>query len=144
MIGGQTADVEAEQSGADGSKALLNYIHSNKTGALILASMLGGAILGGADNEAQGIVASIATKLGLAFQIRDDILDIEGSEEVLGKPIGSDEKNKKLTYVSVYGIEKARRDVEELTSEAHQLLDELPGNKTFLHALFDELTSREK
>ena len=144
MIGGQTADVLAERDGHDNSEKLLNYIHTNKTGALILASMLGGAMLGGADVYDQDTVASIATKIGLAFQIRDDILDIEGSEEVLGKPIGSDEKNEKLTYVSVFGMDKARADVDRLTAEAHELLDKLPGDKTFLHALFDELTSREK
>ena len=144
MIGGQTADVEAEKTGTAGSEELLSYIHRNKTGALIMASMMVGAILGGADKEQQGTVASVAQNIGLAFQIRDDILDIEGDEDTLGKPIGSDEKNEKLTYVAVHGMSKAKADVDTLMAEADRLLDTLPGDKRFLHALFDELTTREK
>lgn len=154
MIGGQTADVEAEKSGhAAGSDTdatgshdsgeLLDYIHRNKTAALIVAAMTGGAILGGADDEEQRVMTEIAMKIGIAFQIEDDILDIEGDEALLGKPIGSDEKNEKLTYVSVYGMEKAKADVERLTAEAHELLSELPGDHEFFDALFDELTHRE-
>lgn len=144
MIGGQTADVEAEKSGTAGSEELLSYIHRNKTGALIMAAMMAGAILGGADEKQQGIISSIAQDIGLAFQIRDDILDVEGDEDTLGKPIGSDEKNEKLTYVVMYGMERAGEDVKKLTEKAHELLDQLPGNKTFLHALFSELTTRDK
>ncbi len=144
MIGGQTADVEAEKSGASGGGELLSYIHRNKTGALIMAAMMVGAILGGASEKQQDIVVSIAQNIGLAFQIRDDILDVEGDETTLGKPIGSDAKNEKLTYVVCYGMDRAKEDVKKLTDEAHELLDELPGNKTFLHALFTELTTRDK
>ena len=144
MIGGQTADVEAEKTGAKASEELLTYIHRNKTGALIMASMMVGAILGGASAEQQDIIVSMAQKIGLAFQIRDDILDVEGDEDTLGKPIGSDEKNEKLTYVVLYGMERAKEDVKRLTEEAHVLLDGLPGNKTFLHELFAELTTRDK
>ncbi len=143
MIGGQCADVEAEKNGTEASQQLLEYIHRNKTGALLFASMMIGAILGGADEEQQDIVAAIAVKIGLAFQIRDDILDIEGSEDVLGKPIGSDEKNGKLTYVSVYGMEKAKSDVDTLTEEALELLDMLPKNSVVLRCILKELTSRE-
>ncbi|MCR5097908.1 MAG: polyprenyl synthetase family protein [Lachnospiraceae bacterium] len=143
MIGGQTADVEAESSGNAGGQELLSYIHRNKTGALIMAAMMVGAILGGADDEQQRIITSIAQDIGLAFQIRDDILDIEGDEDTLGKPIGSDEKNQKLTYVSVYGIDRAKEDVQKYTREADELLDQLPGNKKFLHALFSELVTRK-
>ena len=143
MIGGQCADVEAEDGKGTLDADLLGYIHRNKTAALIIASMLSGAILGGADEDDQGVVALIAMRLGVAFQIRDDILDIEGSEDTLGKPIGSDEKNDKLTYVAVHGMEKARQDVKTMTAEAHDLLEHLPGDKTFLHELFDELVTRE-
>ena len=143
MIGGQTADVCAESFADADQKDLLDFIHHKKTGALIVAACLSGAILGGADSDMGGIVIDIADRIGLAFQIRDDILDVTGDEATLGKPIGSDEKNDKLTYVLQYGIEAAEKKVQTLTKEAHELLDKLPGDAAYLHALFDLLTQRE-
>ena len=143
MIGGQTADVEAEKKNLPSSAERLSYIHEKKTGALIAAAMLSGAILGGCGYDRLSGIEQMALALGLAFQIRDDILDVEGSEEVFGKPIGSDEKNAKLTYVSLYGLERAKAEVVRLTDEAHTLLDELPGDVGFLHGLFDVLIQRE-
>ena len=143
MIGGQCADVEAEKQGLSATEERLDYIHRCKTGALIDAAMMVGARLGGASGDETGIVHDMAMRLGLAFQIRDDILDVEGDEATFGKPIGSDAKNEKLTYVSLHGVEASQQKVAQLTEEAHRLLDKLPGEHDFLHELFDELTSRE-
>lgn len=108
MIKGQALDIKYENSSID--KDILLDIYENKTGKLILASMLVGAIIGGATDEQLKIVSNIAYNIGIAFQIKDDILDIEGDEKKIGKPIKSDIKNNKSTYVSIYGIEKAKED----------------------------------
>lgn len=120
MIGGQTADVEL--TGKQLREDQLSFIYENKTGALIEAAMMIGAVLGGASEEEVLKVEQAASKIGLAFQIQDDILDIVGEQEKLGKSIGSDEKNSKVTYVSIYGIDKARKQVEVLSGEAEALL----------------------
>lgn len=142
MIGGQTVDVELAGGPIPGDK--LEFIYRLKTGALIEASMLIGAVLGGAAEEDCKIVESLALKIGMAFQIQDDILDVTSSQEVLGKPVLSDEKNNKTTYVSLEGIEKAKRDVEKLSETAVDILYSLPGSNDFLEDLIKVLVSREK
>ena len=145
MIGGQTADIEAEDM--DQSKVnneLLLFIHENKTAALIQSSMMIGAILAGASEEDVKAVEKIAYNVGIAFQIQDDILDITSSLEVLGKMTGSDEKNNKVTYVTLNGMDKAKEDVEKLSKEAIYLLDSFENKNEFLNQLIEELITREK
>ena len=145
MIGGQTADIEAEDM--DQSKVtneLLLFIHENKTAALIQSSMMIGAILAGASKEAVKAVEKIAYNVGIAFQIQDDILDITSSLEVLGKMTGSDEKNNKVTYVTLNGMEKSKEDVEKLSKEAINLLNSFEHKNEFLNQLIEELITREK
>ncbi len=116
MIGGQVGDVEAE--GKDIDHAEITSIHLRKTAALIRASVRIGAILAKADNAVFNNLSLYGEKIGLAFQIIDDILDIEGTEEILGKPIGADSKRKKATYPGVVGMEKAREDASILIEES--------------------------
>ena len=142
MIGGQTVDVEL--SGGPIPKDKLDFIYRLKTGALIEASMLIGAVLGGAAEEDCKIVESLAGKVGLAFQIQDDILDVTGDQKVLGKEAGSDEKNQKTTYVTIEGLEKAKKDVEILSAQAIEDLNKLPGNNEFLENLIRILIKRQK
>lgn len=140
MIGGQVVDVESE--GKDIDAATLEFIHRNKTGALMEAAMMTGAILAGADDEQILAMEQAAGKTGLAFQIRDDILDVTGTEAELGKPVGSDEKNSKVTYVSLYGLEHAETEVKRLSDEAIALLEALPVKNQFLEELLMSLVSR--
>lgn len=142
MIGGQTVDVESE--GSPLNKEKLNFIYELKTGALIEASMMIGAILAGATKKEQDIISGISRNVGLAFQIQDDILDVTSTLEVLGKPVGSDEKNEKSTYVTLEGIEKARQDVQMLTEEAVALMDSLVVKNEFLGKLLMHLIYRDK
>ena len=106
--------------------------------------MMIGAILGGASEKEQKRVEEIASAVGLAFQIQDDILDVTGSQDVTGKPSGSDEKNKKTTYVTLEGLEKAKKDVEQISTEAIEELNKLPGNNDFLEQLIRALVGRQK
>lgn len=142
MIGGQTVDVEL--AGGPIPKDKLDFIYRLKTGALIEASMLIGAVLGGAADEDCKIVESLASKIGMAFQIKDDILDVTGDENKIGKPVNSDQKNKKTTYVTLEGLEKARKDVEQISAEAIEELNKLPGNNDFLEQLIHLLIDRQK
>jgi len=142
MIGGQTVDVEL--AGKPIPKEKLHFIYRLKTGALLEASMMIGALLGGADERQLKLVENMASCLGMAFQIQDDILDLTSSAEVLGKPVHSDEKNHKTTYVTLEGIKKAKQDVEMISEEAISCLHELPGQNEFLEALIRMLVNREK
>ena len=142
MIGGQVVDVT--EPGHKVSGRMLDFIYRLKTSALIESSMMVGAVLAGADEEQVKAMERIAEKIGLAFQIQDDILDVTGTEEVLGKPVHSDEKNEKTTYVTWKGIEEARRDVERLTDEALDELGQFPARDEFLAQLLRSLVSREK
>ncbi len=142
MIGGQTVDVEL--TGKPIPQDRLDFIYRLKTGALLEASMTVGAVLAGADGEQTESVRRIAADVGLAFQIQDDILDVTGTQEVLGKPVLSDEKNSKTTYVTLVGLEKARADVKTLSEQAIARLDSLPGEKEFLRKLIGMLVNREK
>lgn len=142
MIGGQTVDVEL--AGGPIPKNKLDFIYRLKTGALIEASMLIGAVLGGAAEEDCKIVESLAGKVGLAFQIQDDILDVTGNQEVLGKPVGSDAKNEKATYVTYEGLKKAQEDVKRYSKHAVNLLESLVVKNEFLIHLVEYLIHREK
>ncbi len=147
MVGGQCADIMAENSGeqdADEAKKVLQYIDENKTGALIESSLMIGAILGGAMESDVLRMEKVGSNVGIAFQIQDDILDIEGNEEELGKPVGSDIKNAKTTYVSLYGMDSARNKVRELSEDAMKILDEYKEKDHFLKDLFEYLIYRKK
>lgn len=143
MIGGQAADIEAE-SGTQITEELLLFIHENKTAALIQAAMMIGAILAGAERSAIEAMERSAYNIGIAFQIQDDILDITSTTEVLGKPVGSDEKNHKLTYVTLHGIEQSKAQVEKLSDEALAILSSFENRNTFLEELVKFLITREK
>lgn len=141
MIGGQVIDLKYESETPD-IKQLLS-VHRLKTGALISAACLLGCIAAGADNEKISAASRFAYNLGIAFQIKDDILDVVGNSEILGKPVGSDAENKKTTYVTLEGIEKAQSDVEMLTKSA---INELSAfdNSEFVRLLAVKLVNRNK
>ena len=142
MLGGQSVDVEND--GKPLEKEMLDYIYRNKTSALIEASMMTGAILAGADEQQVAVVEEAAGNIGLAFQIQDDILDVTSTDEELGKPVHSDEKNNKVTYVTLFGIEEASRQVELLSGKALKLLKSLNKNNEFLYLLIEKLINRRK
>lgn len=144
MIGGQVVDVESEKKGQQIDRDCLDFIYRLKTGALIEASLMIGAILAGASEEEVSLMEEAGTKLGLAFQIQDDILDVTSSLEVLGKPIGSDARNEKATYVAFEGLEKAGAEVECLSREAVAILDGFKREHTFLRELFMYLIHRDR
>lgn len=142
MIGGQVVDVESE--GKKISKEVLDFIHELKTSALIESSMMIGAVLAGASEEAVKDIEKIAKNVGIAFQIQDDILDVTSTTEVLGKPVLSDEKNEKTTYVNLVGLEKAKEYVETISMEAVRLLEKYEKEDKFLNELLKALIDREK
>lgn len=146
MVGGQAVDVESGERllGEPKSGEMLGYIYEKKTGALIEASLMAGAILAGADGAAVECMRRTGSLLGEAFQIRDDMLDVAGKPEVLGKPVGSDEKNHKATYVALYGMERAGQQVERCSAEAIRILEGVQGDSRFLRELFAYLIDREK
>lgn len=142
MIGGQVIDVKS--SGCRISKEVLDEIYSMKTGALIEASMMIGGILGGATQAQVEILEHIGKTIGMAFQIQDDILDVTSTAKVLGKPILSDEKNKKTTYVTLIGLDESKKLVQEISNTGIHLLQELPGDSKFLEELITMLIYRKK
>ncbi len=142
MLGGQSVDVEND--GKPLTKEMLDYIYRNKTSALIEAAMMTGAVLAGAEEKKVEIIGEAAGKIGLAFQIQDDILDVTSTEEELGKPVHSDEKNNKVTYVSLFGIQEASEQVKRLSEEAVSLIRGLYQKNEFLCTLIQELVSRRK
>ena len=144
MIGGQTADIEAEKRNGSMDEKQLLYIHEHKTAALIQAAMMIGAVLAGASSEETARIEKCAYNIGIAFQIQDDILDVTSTFDVLGKPIGSDEKNHKMTYVSLYGIEKSKEEVKRLSEEAVSILASFGQRNPFLEELVERLINREK
>ncbi len=143
MIGGQTADIEAE-SKEQITEELLLFIDENKTAALMQAAFMIGGILAGASEEAINKLERAAYDIGIAFQIQDDILDVTSTTEVLGKPVGSDEKNHKLTYVSLHGLDQAKEEVCRLSGEAVHILKGLGEENDFLIELIHSLIKREK
>lgn len=143
MVGGQTVDVETDKTQSV-TRDQLDFIYKLKTSALIESSMLIGAILAGATKSEQKIIEEAASEIGLAFQIQDDILDVTGNQEVLGKPVGSDAKNEKATYVTYEGLEKAQEDVKRYSKHAVELLESLVVKNEFLIHLVEYLIHREK
>ena len=145
MVGGQVVDVESEKKPDETiTREKLNFIYHLKTGALMEAAMSVGAILAGASEEEAARLEEVAARVGLAFQIQDDILDVTSTLEVLGKPIGSDEKNNKATYVTFEGIEKSKEDVKKLSEEAVEALSSFQKKDEFLQELFIYLIQRNK
>lgn len=142
MLGGQVVDVKETGHAVD--KDVLDFIYALKTGALLESSMMIGATLAGADAESIALIEKVASKVGLAFQVQDDILDVTSTAEVLGKPIHSDEKNEKTTYVTLLGIEKAEQIVEKESVEAIELLKSLPVRNDYLEWLLTQLIHRKK
>lgn len=144
MIGGQTADIEAEDMGSQVTEELLLFIHEHKTAALIQSAMMTGAILAGASDEDVKKLEKIGYNIGIAFQIQDDILDVVGNEKTLGKPIGSDEKNNKVTYVTLKGMQQAEADQKALSEEAVALLGSFERRNLFLEQMVESLIRRRK
>lgn len=142
MIGGQTVDIESVRKQVD--KDVLDFIYRLKTSALIEASMMVGATLAGASGEEVKLVEEIACDIGLAFQIQDDILDVTSTMEILGKPVNSDSKNEKTTYVTIEGLEKAKDDVNTISDRAIHNLNSLSRKNEFLSILIKDLINREK
>lgn len=137
---GQTQDMQFTGKEPDGET--LEQIYIKKTCALLQASMAIGALIGGADDEAVKIVDEAALHIGLAFQIRDDILDVTADEKSLGKPVGSDSKNNKTTFVTIYGLSGAQKAVFEHSALARALMLRLPGDKAFFLDLIEKLENR--
>ncbi|MFI3171612.1 MAG: farnesyl diphosphate synthase [Eubacteriales bacterium] len=142
MLGGQVVDVKS--TGNDVTQEVLEFIFELKTGALIEASMMIGAVLAGANEKEVKDIEKIARNIGVAFQIQDDILDITSSTEVLGKPVHSDEKNEKTTYVTLNGLEESKVAVKELSEEAVLLLRQHGKDSDFVESLIETLINREK
>lgn len=144
MVGGQVFDVESENLEKKNTLEEILFIHKLKTSALLKAAFMCGAILADASDEDIEAFEKIGEDVGIAFQIKDDILDITSTTEMLGKPVGSDEKNGKTTYVNIKGIEESQSDVEMYSNEALELFDNLPYKNYFLRELIESLISREK
>ena len=142
MLGGQTVDVQND--GNPLSIEELDYIYANKTSALLEASMMIGAALAGATEDEIFLIESVGYRVGIAFQIQDDILDVTSTSEVLGKPVFSDEKNHKTTYVTLKGVEAASAEVKRLSEEALEILQELGVSNPFLNELITYLVTRKK
>ena len=143
MIGGQMVDLLMENK-TDTELDTLLFIHKHKTAALIEAALMIGAIMAGADDEEIEKIEKVGDNTGLAFQIRDDILDIIGDSIKLGKSVGSDEKNDKTTYVKIKGLEESQKDLESLSKEARDIVIGIAGKETFLSDLIEYLVNREK
>ncbi len=142
MVVGQAQDLLAEGKVID--EANMKYIHAHKTGALIKASVRIGGIIGGASDSQLEALSRYGTHIGLAFQITDDILDVVGDTEVIGKPAHSDEKNSKATYPAMYGLDASRAMAKEQCDLAHEALGDLPGDTDVLHYIADYILSRQK
>lgn len=142
MVGGQVVDVEKDGDFVD--EDMLMYVYVNKTSALLESCFMIGGILAGCSREQVELLEKSARNLGVAFQIQDDILDVVGDAKTLGKPVGSDARNEKTTYVSMYGLEEARKKVSEYTEESIVLLQNFDGEKTFLMELMTWMIQRDK
>ncbi len=142
MVGGQVVDVELTGQAID--KERLHFIYQLKTGALIEASLMMGAALAGASEADIERMEQIGRNVGMAFQIQDDILDLVSTTEELGKPVHSDERNEKTTYVTIYGMEKAKEAVEQYSETALDLLAGMEASNDFLNTLIETLIRRKK
>jgi geranylgeranyl diphosphate synthase type II len=141
MVGGQVVDILYEGKNID--EDLLKYMHSHKTGALLTASVKIGAILAGASQKQLEVLTGYAEKIGLMYQIIDDILDVTGDETKLGKPTGSDLKHKKNTYITIYGLDKSRMLAKSIANQARDLLKSYEGDTEFFNNFTDYLGSRQ-
>lgn len=142
MVAGEYLDTELENK--EISKELLQYIHENKTGALLKLSVRMGAILAGAPEEDIQKLSKFAERIGLAFQIKDDILSEEGNPEIMGKPVGNDKEHNKCTYVSFYGLKNAKKELDKVVNEALEYLEEYDEKAEFLKQLTNYIKDREK
>lgn len=146
MVGGQTLDVV--MSGRPVNEDELEYIYMNKTSALIACSMMTGALIGGASDSELSLIEEAANSIGMAFQVQDDILDITGDSTRLGKPVNSDEKNSKYTYVTIHGIEAAKQYVRDMSERANDIIENLSvreeAPKAELMSLVTELIYRDR
>ena len=142
MASGQ--DVDVQLAGKPIPKEVLKDIYKLKTGCLIEAAAMIGAIMAGADDQEISIIRRAAADMGLAFQIRDDILDVTGNTAETGKTTGLDERNVKTTYVTLYGVEEAQQIVIDLSKAAIEKIDKLPGDKAFFHDFINQLEVRKK
>lgn len=144
MVGGQVFDVQSENLGKANTLEEILFIHRLKTSALLQISFMCGAILAGASDEDINLLSVIGENVGIAFQIKDDILDVTSTTEELGKPVGSDEKNNKTTYVNLIGLEQAEKDVEKYSELAISSFDRLSKNDDFMRELILSLVNRRK
>ncbi len=142
MVGGQVADIEGEKKIA--TKDDLDYIHHNKTGKLFEAAFSVPGIINCNENHVIEKLKSIGSIFGKAFQISDDILDVESSSEILGKPVGSDKKNNKLTYVSLYGLQESKKIYNELKIKMLKELSEIIDSNSKIYKLIEESFNRKK
>ena len=142
MVGGQVVDVEKDGNFVD--EDMLLYVYVNKTSALLESCFMIGGILAGCTADEVQTLEKSARKLGVAFQIQDDILDVIGDEQTLGKPVGSDERNEKTTYVSIHGLENAKAKVKQYTEQSIELLQAFDGDKEFLTGLMTWMIDRDK
>ena len=142
MVGGQVVDVEKDGNFVD--EDMLLYVYANKTSALLESCFMIGGILAGCTADEVQTLEKSARKLGVAFQIQDDILDVIGDEQTLGKPLGSDERNEKTTYVSIHGLENAKEKVKQYTEQSIELLQAFDGDKEFLTGLMTWMIDRDK
>ena len=142
MIAGEYVDTEYE--GKPISSEYLEYTHKNKTGALLRLCVRMGAILANTERENLEKLSNYADKIGLAFQIKDDILSVEGDELITGKPVGNDEARGKCTYVSKYGLEESKKILEKITNEAVKIADDFGENAEFLKELALYIMNRNK
>lgn len=142
MIGGQVVDILSE--GKKISEDELRYMHKKKTGELIKAAIVSGAILGKAPSHELELLAQYGDKLGLAFQIKDDILDVVGDTKIMGKKSKSDLENDKCTYVTLYGIDKCKAICEELTEDCINIIDKIHGNTEYIKEITELLLKRKR
>lgn len=142
MVGGQVVDVE--MTGKPLSQEQLDFIYRLKTGALLEASLMVGAMLAGASQSEIDVLEQIGRNVGYAFQIQDDILDLTSTTQELGKPVLSDEKNDKMTYVTIHGMDEAKEAVRQYSNKALELLETLPEQSAFLNSLINALICRRK
>ena len=142
MIGGQVVDIAS--AGSETEEKVIDFIYRLKTCALIEAAMMIGAVLAGASKEEINKVEAVAGKIGMAFQIQDDVLDVTSTDAVLGKPVHSDEKNEKTTYVTLFGCERAKEEVERLSIDAIRIFESLNKQNPYLRCLIEKLIHRER
>ena len=139
IVGGQTADIEAENKNEKISLEHLNFIHKYKTGALFKFSLVSGAILGGADEKQIEAIKEFGEKFGLAFQIKDDILDVTSTTEEMGKTTGKDENSNKSTYVTIFGVEKSKESLNDIIQKCYGILEKYNMKTEVLQKIIDSL-----